>query len=380
MLVVLNKMPTPYRTAFFDLLHEESSRMGISLHVLYCAQTEPDRHWPYEPEKMRHPHTVMPGFHPSIAGLHAHMNPSILSQLNKLKPDTLIVAGAWNTPTMLLAALDPFSSSERKIFWSEGHAGAVLNKGGAIAWIRRAVYRLYDGFAVPNQQSAEWALTQAGSMRRCFDLPNSIDAGFYTRPNEQTRSESRLKWGIKGGARVLVQVSALTRRKGAEDLASAFLGLSPAERQGAQLLFVGTGDRECEVKSIASRSGGAIRVLGQLAPEQVREVLWAADGFVLNTRLDPNPLAVIEAAAAGLPIILSGFAGNVREVVMDPGAGFVIRDPSNPTDAIRAILAASDLELALMGRRAAEVAHNQFDARAVARSLLRQLYGPQVHA
>jgi glycosyltransferase involved in cell wall biosynthesis len=379
-LVILNKMPTPYRTAFFDVLYEESARMGISFHVLYCAITEPDRHWPYEPEKMRHPHTVMPGFHPSIAGLHAHMNPSILSHLNELKPDTLIVAGAWNTPTMLLAALDPLSSCARKIFWSEGHAGAVLNKGGAIAWIRRAVYRLYDGFAVPNQQSAEWALAQAGSLRRCIDLPNSIDAGFYTRPNAQTRSECRLRLGIKGDGRVLVQVSALTRRKGAEDLASAFLGLSLAERQGAQLLFVGTGDREHEVKSIAVRSGGAIRVLGQLAPEQVREVLWAADGFVLNTRLDPNPLAVIEAAAAGLPIILSGFAGNVREVVTNTGAGFVIRDPSNPSDALRAMLAASDLELALMGRRAAEAAHNQFDARAVARSLLKQIYGKPANA
>lgn len=354
--------------------------MGISFHVLYCAQTEPDRHWPYEPEKMRHPHTVMSGFHPSFSGLHAHINPTLLSWLNKLNPDTLIVAGAWNTPTMLLAALDPLSSSKRKIFWSEGHAGAVLNKGGLIAWIRKAVYRLYDGFAVPNQQSAEWALAQVGSQRRCYDLPNSIDADFYTRPNEQARSESRLKLGIQPGARVLVQVSALTRRKGAEDLAKAFLGLPLTERKGAQLLFVGTGDREHEVKTIASRSRVAIRVLGQLPPEQVREVLWAADGFVLNTRLDPNPLAVIEAAAAGLPIVLSRFAGNVREVVMNPEAGFVIHEPSNPTEALRAMLAASDLELALMGKRAAEVARNQFDARVVAKSLLSQLYGSKAHA
>jgi glycogen(starch) synthase len=115
-------------------------------------------------------------------------------------------------------------------------------------------------------------------------------------------------------------------------------------------------------------------VLGQLPPEDVRRVLWAADSFVLNTRLDPNPLSAIEAAAAGLPIVMSAAAGNVHEVVEAPNAGFVIRDAADPSDALRAVLSASDTELAEMGARAAEVARTQFDATAVARSLVKQLY------
>jgi glycosyltransferase involved in cell wall biosynthesis len=173
---------------------------------------------------------------------------------------------------------------------------------------------------------------------------------------------------------VLVQVSALTERKGVLPLAQAFLGLSDVERAGARLVFVGEGEQRAELEGLAAQSAGAIRLLGQLPPEEVRQVLWAADAFVLNTRLDPNPLSAIEAAAAGLPIVMSAAAGNIREVVEGPNAGFVIADPAAPSHALRSVLAASDEQLAVMGSRAAETARMQFDAVAVARSLVKQLY------
>ena len=71
---------------------------------------------------------------------------------------------------------------------------------------------------------------------------------------------------------------------------------------------------------------------------------------------------------------MSAAAGNIHEVVETPNAGFVIRDPSDPSEALRSVLAASDQELAEMGARAAEVARTQFDAPVVARSLIKQLY------
>ena len=58
-----------------------------------------------------------------------------------------------------------------------------------------------------------------------------------------------------------------------------------------------------------------------------------------------------------------------------PQTGFVIRDPADPSEALRAVLSASDVQLAEMGIRAAELARTHFDAPAVARSLVSQLYG-----
>ena len=372
-LVVLTNIPTPYRTAFFDALAEAAACAGKRLHVLYCAKTEPGRHWPYEPSKMKHAHTVLRGFHPSLTGISAHLNPGVLAELNLLKPDTLLIAGSWNTPTMLIAGLNIYSPAPRRFFWSEGHADAALHKSGLIAWLRRRVYRTFDGFAVPNAKSAEWALAQAGSPRPVVTLPNAINAGFFKRPSADARRLARSKLGLLEKGRVLVQVSALTERKGVLPLAESFLGLSVAERLGAQLFFVGEGEQRSELERLAASSAGALRLLGQLPPEEVRQVLWAADAFVLNTRLDPNPLSAIEASAARLPVVMSSAAGNISEIVESPDAGFVIRDPSDPSQALSAVLAASDEQLAAMGSRAAANAQ-RFDAPVVARSLIQQLY------
>ena len=372
-LVVLTNIPTPYRTAFFDALAEEAARAGKRFHVLYCAKTEPGRHWPYDASKMRHAHTVLRGFHPSPTGIHAHLNPGVLAELNLLKPDTLILAGSWNTPTMIIAGLNIYSPAPRRLFWSEGHADAALHKSGLIAWLRRRVYRTFDGFAVPNTKSAEWAIAQAGSARPVVNLPNAIDAAFFKRPSGDARSQARQKLGLPVEGRVLVQVSALTERKGVLPLAQAFLGLSDADGAGARLVIVGEGEQRTELEGLAAQSAGSIRLLGQLSPEEVRQVLWAADAFVLNTRLDPNPLSAIEASAAGLPIVMSAAAGNFSEIVEAPDAGFVIRDPADPTEALRAVLAASDEQLAAMGVRAAANAQ-RFDAPSVARRLIKQLY------
>ena len=373
MLVVLTNIPTPYRTAFFDALAEEAARAGKRFHVLYCAKTEPGRHWPYDASKIRHAHAVLRGFHPSCLGIHAHLNPGVLAELNLLKPDTLILAGSWNTPTILIAGLNIYSPPPRRFFWSEGHADAVLHKSGLIAWLRRRMYRTFDGFAVPNAKSAEWALAQAGGPRPIVTLPNAIDSQFFARPSG-ARDEARRALGLEGEGRVLVQVSALTERKGVMELAKAFLALPPENRRGAKMVFVGEGELRPQLEALAAESAGAIRVLGQLPPEEVRRVLWASDAFVLNTRLDPNPLSAIEAAAAGLPVVMSAAAGNIHEVVEDPKTGFVIRDISDPSDALRAVLAASDAQLAEMGTRAGELARTHFDAPAVARSLIAQLY------
>jgi glycosyltransferase involved in cell wall biosynthesis len=374
MLVILTNIPTPYRTAFFDALAEEAARAGKRFHVLYCAKTEPGRHWPYEPAKMKHAHTVLRGFHPSLTGIQAHLNPGVLAELNLLKPDTLMIAGSWNTPTMLIAGLNIYSPPPRRFFWSEGHADAALHKSGLIAWLRRRIYRTFDGFAVPNAKSAEWALAQAGGPRQVVTVPNAIDAKFFARPSSAARQEARRRLGIEEQGRVLVQVSALTARKGVLELAKAFLDLPAQDRRGARLLFVGDGDLRSQLADLADASGGSIRLLGQLPPEEVRRVLWAADAFILNTRLDPNPLSAIEAAAAGLPVVMSAAAGNIREVVEVPAAGFVIHDPIHPSAVLRAVLSASDDQLAAMGARAAELARTQFDAPAVARSLVKQLY------
>lgn len=373
MIVILTNIPSPYRTAFFDDLHAQAAEFGETVHVLYCAPSEPNRFWGYHPEEMKHPHTMMPGWHIHVRGLFTHLNLSVLRELKRLKPTTLIVGGAWNTPTILLAGLSRVDPPPRRLFWSEGHAKAVTHRGGPIAWFRRRCYGKYDAFAVPNQLSADWALSQGGEPKPVILLPNSVDVDFYSRNDPSDRSHARRKLGLSEDVRLLVQVGTLCSRKGTLELAQAFLDLPVAERAKAKLLFVGTGPSEAELKVLAEKSEGGILLLGQKDAEGVREVLLAANVFVLNTKKDPNPLSPIEASAAGLTILLSGMAGNVKEIVTAGDAGMIIDDPLNPTAALHWVLARSDAELEAIGQRARTHARSTFSSKAVARGLLEQL-------
>jgi len=370
MLVVLTNIPTPYRTALFDAVATECARVGQGFHVLYCAETEPGRHWPYHPDELRHPHTVLAGWHPRVAGTTAHVNLGVLAALRRLRPATLLVAGAWNTPTMQLAAWSDVPC--RRVFWSEGHADAVLHPGGIIAWARRCAYGSYDVFAVPNRRSADWARAQAGETKPVVDLPNAIDTDFYRPATSDERAAARRSLGLPAAGRVFAQVGALTERKGVVPLARSFLGLSGEIRGDATLLFVGTGPQEGELRALEEASAGALRLLGQRDAAGVREVLHAADTFVLNTFLDPNPLAPIEAAACGLPLVLSAKAGNVGELIDEAGLGLAIADPAGPAEALVAALAWTEAELART-RPDRVAAVRGFAADAVARRLVRQL-------
>jgi glycosyltransferase involved in cell wall biosynthesis len=70
--------------------------------------------------------------------------------------------------------------------------------------------------------------------------------------------------------------------------------------------------------------------------------LAAWDVFVLPSRQDPFPLAVLEAMASGLPVVASAIDGIVEQVI--PGAGILL-EPDDPTafaDAISRLMQAPE--------------------------------------
>ncbi len=365
-LVILTNIPTPYRTAFFDRLAARCASAAKGFHVLYCGTSEKGRHWACDRNSLRHDHTFLSGVHPRIFGTTAHFNPGVVPALNRLRPDVLICAGAWITPTVLLSGL---ANAPRRIFWSEGHADAALHPDGLIAWARRLAYRSYDAFAVPNQRSADWAILQCGEARPLIRLPNAIDALFYRRPDVGARLRSRAELGIPPEQRIIVQVSSLTPRKGVMQLAEAFLRRREACGRSTALLFAGTGELDAQLRTLSKKTDGAIRLLGHLDAAGIRSVLHAADVFALNSFLDPNPLSPVEAAAAGLPLIISAKAGNVDELA---SFGVTISDPSDPSGALEWGLRSEEAELTRLGERAAVFAAG-LDVDAVALNLLADL-------
>jgi glycosyltransferase involved in cell wall biosynthesis len=156
--------------------------------------------------------------------------------------------------------------------------------------------------------------------------------------------------------------------KGAFDLIRAFAALGQSERQRARLVLAGNGD-VAEARRLATDLGARVIVLPWLDVRRRDQLLAASDVFVLPSHLEGMPMAMLEAMASGLPLIVTP-VGGIPEVVTDGIEGKLIApgDVAQLTQALSAMIndPARRWEL---GQHARERAA-QYDVGAYATSLL----------
>jgi glycosyltransferase involved in cell wall biosynthesis len=95
---------------------------------------------------------------------------------------------------------------------------------------------------------------------------------------------------------------------------------------------------------------------GFLQPDQMTSVWKSAGAFILPSRFDPWPLAIVEAAAAGLPIICTDVCGSAVEIVRPYYNGLVIPE-DNVASLTQALLTFHHQnDLPVWGKRSQELA------------------------
>ncbi len=92
-LLVVTNIPTPYRIAFFNVLHAQLIKIGGSLKVLYCSENEPDRHWEINLKEQQFEYEILNGFHQNIKGLYLHFNPSVLQKNKRISTQLYFIRG-----------------------------------------------------------------------------------------------------------------------------------------------------------------------------------------------------------------------------------------------------------------------------------------------
>lgn len=152
-------------------------------------------------------------------------------------------------------------------------------------------------------------------------LPSGVDTDFFRPATSEQRAAARDRYGF-GSAPLVVVASRLVPRKGQDRLIECW----PAVRDavpGATLAVVGEGRYEPRLKQLARRHGveDAVRFLGRLPREDMRDVVAAADVMAMPARtrgggLDVEGLGIVylEAQACGVPVI-AGQSGGAPETV-----------------------------------------------------------------
>jgi len=163
-------------------------------------------------------------------------------------------------------------------------------------------------------------------------IPNGIDTGRFNRP------EARLKWrsehGFSDSDVLIASVARLEPQKDPEALIRAFAAVSSVGAP-CHLLLAGDGSLRDRARECAVRCGASSRVrfLGVLS--DVAELLCAADFFAMASRWEGNPLSVMEAMAAGLPVVATA-VGGVPELV-ESGVTGLLAPPEDAGALTRAL-------------------------------------------
>lgn len=172
---------------------------------------------------------------------------------------------------------------------------------------------------------------------------------------------------------VLVFVGGLVTRKGAPELLDAMRLV--ADVPVVLRLVGGAGEDGVESHAALRASAadlvaaGTVTFVGEVGPDAVREELRRGHAFVLPSRAEGSPLAMLEAMAEGRPVVVTD-AGNMRDIVQAAACGIVLtsREPQAIAQAIRQVVERSD-ELAAMGQRAHAAAQELFSPSATATAI-----------
>ena len=148
---------------------------------------------------------------------------------------------------------------------------------------------------------------------RIETLYNRIDIA-AVQAEQVCRDDARAHLGLPQDAWVVGNVGRLHPDKDQATLIRGFAQTLPQLTAGSLLAIMGSGRLEAELKALAAELGvsTSVRFLGQVA--QGRRYFKAFDVFALTSDHEPFGMVLLEAMAAGVPVICSDCGGG-REVV-----------------------------------------------------------------
>ncbi len=160
-------------------------------------------------------------------------------------------------------------------------------------------------------------------------------------PNQEERAGVRDRLGISDADWVMGIVAHILPHKGYDDLVQA-LALIKAKAPNVRCLIVGEAPRKRYLHRLlqcAERLSVRDRMTLVGKQDEVAPFLHAMDLFVLPSRTEGLPITILEAMAAGRPVVAAA-VGGIPEVVRDGETGLLVpeRDPRRLADAVLRLL------------------------------------------
>ncbi len=210
------------------------------------------------------------------------------------------------------------------------------------AGLRRLLYPKADAVVVQSDGMRRWA--------QRFVREEAV----YTIPNPVTPPPYGPKDASRRG-RTVVAMGRLTPQKGFDLLTQAF-ACCAARHPDWSLVILGEGAERGRLEALADQLGIADRVSMPGRVKEPAKLLLHADLFVMSSRYEGFPNALLEAMACGLPVVCFDCSSGPREIIRDGVDGILVENEN--VEALAAAierLMSDGAERERLARRAVEV-------------------------
>lgn len=304
--LVWNELPA-HRLTFFRRLAQMS---GMDVHAAFRAGGRSS-----SDDKLLLPafrHTLPQEHFLSLRGGHLRDDASVLHALKAFAPDVIVTDG-FQTHQLCAFGHALVKGIPHVTMTDETYASA-LRLGAVQQPIRHFVYMRSAAFVAASRGGMRLYESHGIAQARCFRSCLCVDNQAYAPQAEM--EEKRYDFLFAGhmgeieNPMFVLNVAAETAR---------LVG------RKVRLLLVGAGELEALVHESVARRDEFVDAdfIACGAPEELPALYRSARVFLFPTLSDPWGVAVNEACAAGLPVILTPEAGAAGELVRDGENGFV---------------------------------------------------------
>jgi glycosyltransferase involved in cell wall biosynthesis len=374
-LAILNTHPIQYFAPFYRRLAQEPD---IDLTVYFCSRQGAEEYVDVGfGERIKWDRSLLEGFEhkflknwragDQVGGFWSLINPGIVSELRRHRYDALIVNG-HNHATYLLAMLAAKTLGTAVMMRCETHLG--LQRSAFRRSVRKPLMsflynRICDLCLPIGTLNKEFYVFHGVERNRMFTVPYTVDNEYFISAARQyAKPELRDELGVPGDKPIILFASKILSRKRPMDLLLAFHRLRE-QGTNAALLFVGSGERELELKDyVRAHQLADVHFLGFRNQSELPKYYSMADVFVFPSENEPWGLVLNEVMCAGLPIIASREIGAVPDLVRHEENGFIY-DAGNIdqlSDCLHQLLITPDLRKRMGDRSRKLIEHWDYES------------------
>jgi glycosyltransferase involved in cell wall biosynthesis/GT2 family glycosyltransferase len=354
-LAVVLPEPTPYRTGKLDRLAE---RPDLDLTVVYAAAAVQQRAWGID---VRHRAVLLDGKRvPGAARVLRHDYPlstGIFGALGDADPEVVVVSG-WST-----------FAAQATIAWCRRHGIPYVllvesnERDARPGWrrtVKNAVVPTVVGHAaevlVVGSLARESMRARGVPEDRISVVANTVDVARLAEAVDALaprRDMLRAEADVDADDVVVLSVARLAPEKGLDTLLRA---AAAAGEPRLVVALAGSGPERERLAALAAELGVRLVLLPDISWERIVERYAIADVFALLSRHEPWGVVVNEAAACGLPLVLSDRVGAAFDLLEDGRNGRLVAvdDVAAAGDALRELAADPELRGA-MGAASREI-------------------------